>query len=105
MKRLSLLLFLIPNLVIAETWVCSSSDEEVLNYFQRFDEKSFYWDFENTKYDITYESNNIIKLINSSLEVGEKETIILSKQKNTWAKSIKLDSGIVTWSGTCEVIE
>ena len=78
MKKLLLLLFLIPNLVMAESWVCKSVFETFLT-FKRID-NVFVEDRDAKIYDIFSESDSSIRLIGSDKKWLGIWTVILEKK-------------------------
>ena len=110
MKKLLLLLFLIPNLVLAETWVCSSliNDKIETNVFKRVGNE-FHWKINDeltSKYEIWYESDFQIKLINIKKDDIGIGATLLTRTYPPKFSSVHLystDAGV--WSGDCEVVE
>jgi len=123
MKKLLLLLFLIPNLVLAETWVCSYLHNEKIksstykregstfinkfkSNFQQIKPKKLPIATITKKYEILYESDFQIKLIDSDTSKTGVWVLLLTKTDQP-----KFISSHVTylespnWQGNCEVIE
>lgn len=114
MKKLFLLLFSIPNLVIAETWVCFylMNGEIQTSTFKRLSDKEFI-----TTGGITdrlyYEEDKSITLTHSSGNIGFSSTILDKKHKrfittNTTRVSkdgLKDNYTVYQWKGDCEVVE
>jgi len=114
MKKLLLLLFLIPNLVMAETWVCSylMNGEIQTSTFKRLNDKEFI-----TTGGITdrlyYEEDKSITLTHSSGYIGFASTILDKEHKrfittNTTRVSkdgLKDNYSVYQWKGDCEVVE
>ena len=71
MKKLLLLLLLIPNLVMAETWVCSylMNDEIQTSTFKRLSDKEFITTG-SIKDNLYYEDDKSITLTHSSGYIG-----------------------------------
>lgn len=109
MKKLILILLLIPNLVMAETWVCSylHQGEIETSVYERVGNE-FHWKINDeltSKYEIWYEDALRIKLIDSRKDEIGIEAKLLSKV-NPKFSSVHLystDAGV--WSGDCEVVE
>mgnify|MGYP006448698555 FL=1 len=115
MKKLILILLLIPNLVMAETWVCSYLENEKIAtpVFKRIGNQ-FIWELDSKltkevtiiKYDIWYESNSHIKLIKSNKYSIGLSTILLTK--TTPPKFIEVTSFsdiLDTAKGKCKVVK
>ena len=115
MKKLLLLLLLIPNLVMSETWVCSYLENEKIAtlVFKRMGNQ-FIWELDSKlteegttiKYDIWYESNFHIKLIESNRASIGLSTILLTKTTPPEFIVVTSFSDILdTAKGKCEVVE
>ena len=110
MKKLLLPLLLIPNLVIAESWVCASliNDKIETNVFKRVGNE-FHWKINDEltrKYEIFYESDFQIKLIDTKKDGIGMGATLLTKTNPPKFSSVHLystDAGV--WSGDCEVVE
>ena len=123
MKKLLLLLFLIPNLVMAETWVCSylhNENIESLTFkrdgkifinktesgLHKIDPKLYPKKYNTSEYEILYESNFQIKLIDSDTSKTGLWVLLLTKTdqpKFISSHMSYLESP--NWQGNCEVIE
>ena len=110
MKKLLLLLFFIPNLVMAETWVCASviNGKIETNVFKRVGNE-FHWKINNeltVTYEIWYESALQIKLIDSKKDDIGIGVILLAKTNPPRYSAAHLYSGDTgKWGGECEVVE
>ena len=110
MKKLLLLLFLIPNLVLAETWVCSSliNDKIETNVFKRVGNE-FHWKINDEltiKYEIWYEDARQIKLIDSKKDDSGMGATLLAKTNPPRYSAAHLYSDDTSkWGGECEVVE
>ena len=110
MKKQLLLLLLIPNLVMAETWVCSylHQGEIETNRYERVGNE-FHWKINDeltSKYEIWYESDLQIKLIGTKKDDIGMGATLLTKTNPSKFSSVHLystDAGV--WSGDCEVVE
>jgi len=107
MKKLLLLLFLIPNLVMAETWVCVSSthplkDQGTLSKYERqgnyFVHKSFF-----AKYKIDIENEK--KIYATSVSDTSYWVLSLDKEKKIQQKINMTSGAVYEWRGDCEVVE
>ena len=110
MKKLLLLLFLIPNLVMAETWTCFFKDNKGKKYEQTFtrnNSSTFLLGVFQASNDITFENDNFINL--AYYEGGLIMVHILFK-KSRKAQGTRLAMGQnlnehSNWSGNCEVVD
>ena len=115
MKKLLLILLLIPNLVLAETWVCHYLENKKIGtlVFKRTGNQ-FIWELDSKlteeatiiKYDIWYENNFHIKLIKSNKGSIGLSTILLTK--TTPPEFIEVTSFsdfLDTTKCKCEVVE
>lgn len=105
MKKLLLLLLLIPNLVMAESWVCKSVLDSLLT-FERID-KTFLEDRDGKIYDIFFESDSSIRLIGSDKKWLGIWTVILEKKPTPRFSEAALypESEPMKNSGYCKVVE
>jgi len=109
MKKLLLLLFLIPNLVMAETWVCSYLlDGRIEN--SRYERKgdNFFWyinDELTVKLDIWYESDYQIKLIESDRDGIGFGTKLLTRNPPKVVAVHTYATESTSWKGNCEIVE
>jgi len=110
MKKLLLLVFLIPNLVKAETWVCSflNNDKIETNVFKRVGNE-FHWKI-NDELTITYEIWNEdamqIKLIDSKKDdIGIGATLLVKSNPPRYSSAHLYPNETSKWSGECEVID
>ena len=114
MKKLILILLLIPNLVMAETWVCSylMNGEIQTSTFKRLSDKEFITTGGITD-KLYYEEDKSITLTHSSGNIGFSSTILDKKHKrfittNTTRVSkdgLKDNYTVYQWKGDCEVVE
>ena len=110
MKKLLLLLSLIPNLVLAETWVCSSliNDKIETNVFKRVGNE-FHWKIDNEltiKYEIWYEDAWQIKLIDSKKDdIGMGATLLAKTNPPRYSAAHLYSDDTSKLGGECEVIE
>ena len=113
MKKLLLLLLLIPNLVMAETWVCSylKNDEIQTSTWKRFSDKEFITDvgFKDRIYE---EDGKSIILTHSSGSLGFYLTILDKELKRfittVTTKNLLKDNDKYTnlhWEGDCKVVK
>ncbi|MDC0128295.1 hypothetical protein OAH98_00710 [Methylophilaceae bacterium] len=113
LKKLILLLFLIPNLVMAETWVCSylMNDEIQTSTFKRLSDKEFKSNGSTDR--LYYEDDKSITLTHTSGFIGFRSTI-LDKEHKKFIKistsrnsrdGLKENFTINHWKGDCEVVE
>jgi hypothetical protein len=114
MKKLLLLLLLIPNLVMAETWVCSYliNDEIQTSTFKRLSNKKFITS-EGSKERLYYEDDKSITLTHTSGYMGFSSTILDKEHKKfittdtsrASRDGLKDNFTIRHWKGACEVVE
>ena len=123
MKKLLLLLFLIPNLVLAETWVCSYlHNENIESSIYKRDGRTFINKFESsfhkidpkkypkktitTEYEILYENDFQIKLIESDTSAIGIWVVLLTKTNQpTFISSHVTSLESPNWKGNCDVVE
>ena len=115
MRKLLLLLFLIPNLVLAETWVCSylMNGEIQTSTFKRLNDKEFKTGG-GTTYRLYYEDDKSITLTHTAGFIGFMSAI-LDKEHKKFIKTITTkayygnevmdDFTVQEWRGDCEVVE
>jgi len=116
MKKLLLLLLLIPNLVMAETWVCSylHQGEIKTNTYKRVGNE-FHRKINDeltSKYEIWNESDFQIKLINTKKDdIGIGATLLTRSNPPSFSsiylapKASLAWSSELAWSGDCEVVK
>ena len=119
MKKLLLslsLLTLIPNLVMAETWMCEQKYPNVEVPIYKFERSGDNFIMSNsaakkdTKFNIIHENKNYIITINKKyFKVGHMQAVTLSKKDNTWLMNnhvpeFNTDSPNTKWSGNCTII-
>ena len=114
MNKLLLLLFLIPNLVMAETWVCSYllNDEIQTSTFKRLGNKEFITGG-GSKNRLYYEDDKSITLTHASGIIGFRSTILDKEHKKyittsttkTTPNGLMDDFMISEWRGDCEIVE
>ena len=115
MKKLLGLLFLIPNLVMAETWVCEQTYPNVKVPTYEFERSGDNFIMSNSaantdaKFNIIYENKNYIITINKKyFKVGHMQAVTLSKKGNSWLMNnhvpeFNTDSPNTKWSGSCMI--
>ena len=105
MKKLLLLLFLIPNLVMAESWVCKSVFDSFLT-FKRID-NVFVEDRDGKIYDIFSESDSSIRLISSDKKWLGIWTVILEQKPTPRFSEASLypEQEPMKNSGYCKIVE
>ena len=114
MKKLILLLLLIPNLVMAETWVCSYLHQGQIetSTFKRINNKEFITSGGSTS-RLYYEDDKSITLTHTSGFIGFRSTILDKEHKKfitTSTSRVSIDGltdnfTINHWKGDCEVVE
>ena len=114
MKKLLLLILLIPNLVMAETWVCSylMNGEIQTSTFKRLNDKQFITTG-GSKNRLYYEDDKSITLTHTSGFIGFRSTILDKEHKKyitTSTSRVSIDGltdnfTINHWKGDCEVVE
>lgn len=106
MKKLLLLLFLIPNLVMAETWVCVYEDGSIAKYTRSGDVFMLAGYLPN---EIIFENDEYIHLSNakSTGKLGYSTNLILNKKKKTMLNTENIDDEKKSWSQymNCEVVK
>ena len=110
MKKILLLFLLVPNLVIAETWVCSylhQGEIETQEYKRVKDEFHLeYSDGNKSIYDIRYENNYEIQLIQKDKSpIGFFITILTKKNPPIFSTTHLYDKNADNWNGECRVVE
>ena len=106
MKKLILLLFLIPNLVMAETWVCSyvEKPDNLINTstYKRLNNKEFSttWGI----YEVSYENKEHVVLSQHKAPFPVT-TVLFKGNKNKFMTALFTDEGVDGWQGDCEVVE
>jgi len=123
MKKLLLLLFLIPNLVMAETWICSNLHngkietsaykregntfiKKAESVFHKIDPEKYPKKNITTKYEIWNENDFQIKLIDSNKNTTGVWVLLLTKTnppKFIVSNVTYLESP--NWKGNCEIVE
>ena len=115
MKKLLPLLFLIPNLAIGETWVCSYifDDEIETNIYKRINDTEFISENDFLE-KIVNEDDESITLTLSRGNIGFSSTI-LDKEHKRFVSTVTSTTvqgedstknyNSLTWEGDCEVIE
>ena len=114
MKKLLLLILLIPNLVMAETWVCSylMNGEIQTSTFKRLNDKQFITTG-GTKDRLYYEDDKSITLTHTDGYIGFSATILDKKHKKfittdttrVFKGGLKDNYTVYQWKGDCEVVE
>jgi hypothetical protein len=110
MKKLLLLLLLIPNLVMAETWVCASliNDKIETNVFKRVGNE-FHWKINDEltiKYEIWYEDALQIKLIDTKKDdIGIGATLLAKTNPPSYSAAHLYSFDTRKWGGECEVVK
>ena len=110
MKKLLPLLLLIPNLVMAETWVCSylHQGEIETNTYKRVGNE-FHWKINDEltiKYEIWYEDAWQIKLIDSKKDdIGMGATLLAKTNPPRYSAAHLYSDDTSKWGGECEVVE
>jgi len=114
LKKLLLLILLIPNLVMSETWVCSylMNGEIQTSTFKRLNDKQFITTG-GTKDRLYYEDDKSITLTHTSGFIGFSSTILDKEHKKyitTSTSRVSIDGltdnfTINHWKGDCEVVE
>ena len=110
MKKLILFLLLIPNLVMAETWVCSylhQGEIETQEYKRVNDE--FHLEYSNGDikvYEIRYENNYEIQLIQKDkTPIGFFVAMLTKKSPPIFSTTHVYDKHADNWNGECRVVE
>ena len=108
MKKLLLLLFLIPNLVMAETWVCSNVNEDGEIVTSTYKRKGDKFIIGNSEDRIYFEDSSSITLTFTHGELGFNTTILDKVKKTFFATAIiKANDkyGVLERQGKCEVVD
>ena len=106
MKKLLLLLLLIPNLVMAETWVCSyvEKPDNLINTttYKRLNKEEFDTPYGN--YKISHENDERIVLSwhNTPFPLT---TVLFKGNKNKFMDAQFSEKGVDGWQGNCEVVK
>jgi len=109
-KKLILILSLIPNLVMAEVYECRTTSstgylspfEQTISYSRV--ESGFYDDFEGYTHEIAYEDEKVIALSNVSPIGNYIESHIIDKKNKTIKFSHLSSFNLLAWSGKCRLI-
>ena len=108
MKKLLLLLLLIPNLVMGETWVCSNINEDGEIVTSTYTRKGDKFIIGNSEDRIYFEDSSSITLTFTHGAFGFNTTILDKANKTFFATAIIKTNGrygVVERQGKCEVIE
>jgi len=117
MKKLLLLLFLIPNLVMAETWECEQKYPNVEAPIYKFERSGDNFITSNsatkteTKFNIIHENKNYIITVNKKFfKIGFMPVVTLSKKDNSWimnnhSPDFNGEWPNTKWSGTCLIVK
>ena len=111
MKKILLFILLIPNLVMAETWVCISNsiknnpiqDKDILSKYER-EGKYFVQKSLNNRYKIDFENENKVY---ATMPVSDMSYWVLSLDKKRMIQqTLNIHSAAVYgWRGKCEIVE
>ena len=110
MKKLLLILLLIPNLVMAEVYECRTTSssgylfpfKEIISYSRVGG--GFYDDFDGYTHEIAYEDEKVIALSNVSPIGNYIESHIIDKKNKTIKFSHLSSFNLLAWSGKCRLI-
>jgi len=105
MKKLLLFLFLIPNLVMAETWVCHDTDNNTVNTttYKRLNKEEF--DTSYGRYKISHENDERIVLSWHHVPFPVTTILFKTNQNKFFTTIMDEDQDVDTWKGDCEVVE
>ena len=111
MKKLLLLLLLIPNLVMAEVYECRTTSssgylfpfKEIISYSRVGG--GFYDDFDGYTHEIAYEDEKVIALSNVSPIGNYIESNIIDKKNKTIKFSHLSSLNLLARSGECRLIK